>query len=495
MHNRQPRHQVCSFVPPYLLESIAEHGTARERQMAMDTIATDQHLRHGRRNAGTSGETLSPSANSEAPHKNRRVYTAANKTTLPGAIERSEGDTATGDAAVDEAYDGLGGTFDLFWEIFERDSIDGNGMDLLGTVHYGKNYNNAFWDGSQMVFGDGDGIIFNRFTIAVDVEAHELAHGVTGATAALEYQDQAGALNESVSDCFGAMVKQRRNNQTSEQADWLIGSGLLADGINGVGLRSMKAPGTAYDDPKLGKDPQPDHMDRFVETESDNGGVHINSGIPNKAFYLAAIGLGGNSWEQAGSTWYATLTDSRLTTTASFLDFAKLTAQNAETLHGQAARDIVVQGWKDVGIDVDAVAGGGTDPAEVAGWQYGKKVLSTYASPHSMNAWAFVEDVGWRKIAPLSVEGVGATFALLAAAQNWGHAVHVELDGSLIQQAYSVSAPGGSGAGVPDPAPVSTSPAGDEAPPEPSPQIPGLPHVAPNDGATGIPAPDLDPTA
>ena len=164
-------------------------------------------------------------------------------------------------------------------------------------MHYGRGYDNAFWDGTQMVFGDGDGTVFNRFTIAVDVIGHELTHGVTEHTAALVYQGQSGALNESISDVFGSLVKQQALGQDAAAADWLIGAGLFTAQVKGVALRSMKAPGTAYDDPQLGKDPQPATMADYVETTDDNGGVHLNSGIPNHAFYLAATAIGGHAWE------------------------------------------------------------------------------------------------------------------------------------------------------------------------------------------------------
>ena len=426
MQDRLPRHGVWSIVPPHILEAIARNGTPEERQAALATLADDVDFRAERAAEPLKAEAAGAGAG--APHRNRIVYSASNGTTLPGTQKRAEGGAATGDPAVDEAYDGLGATFDLYWDVFGRNSIDGNGMDLKATVHYGNKYNNAFWNGAQMVFGDGDGVIFNRFTIAIDVEGHELTHGVTGATAGLEYHDQPGALNESMSDVFGSMVKQRFKGQSAAQADWLIGQGLLAAGINGVALRSMKAPGTAYDDPKLGKDPQPDHMSHYVNTTSDNGGVHINSGIPNKAFFLVAVGLGGNSWDRAGPIWYKTLTDSRLTATASFLDFATLTADNANSLYGSGARDVVVQAWHDVGIDI----------ANVAVWSYNKAVLSTFTSPHSMNAWAYIQDIGWRKVQPLTPDGVTNMFTLLAEVQASGRKVHVYADGSLIYQAYSV---------------------------------------------------------
>ena len=205
-----------------------------------------------------------------------------------------------GDDAVNEAYDGLGATWELWSTAYARDSLDGKGMPLLATVHYGRNYDNAFWDGSQMVFGDGDGVIFERFTKSLDVIGHELAHGVTEHTAGLLYQGQSGALNESISDVFGVLVKQKALGQSAAQADWLVGAELLNASVKGRALRDMRNPGTAYDDPRLGKDPQPAHMDDYVDTQDDNGGVHINSGIPNRAFVLAADAIGGNAWDAAG---------------------------------------------------------------------------------------------------------------------------------------------------------------------------------------------------
>lgn len=156
-----------------------------------------------------------------------------------------------------------------------------------------------------MVFGDGDGEIFLDFTIPVDVIGHELTHGVTQYTANLTYFGQPGALNESMSDVFGSLIKQYTLGQTAADADWLIGAGLLAPRVTGKALRSMKEPGTAYDDDVLGKDPQPATMDGYVKTGRDNGGVHINSGIPNHAFYLVAqssAGTPGSAPGRSGTT-------------------------------------------------------------------------------------------------------------------------------------------------------------------------------------------------
>ena len=140
-------------------------------------------------------------------------------------------------------------------------------MPLNATVHFGKLYDNAFWDGQQMVFGDGDGEIFERFTRSLSVIGHELAHGVTQFSAGLAYRNQAGAINESISDVFGALVEQYFRKQTTADASWLIGEDLFTPQVEGSALRSMKAPGTAYDDDVLGKDPQPDSMDSYVRTQ------------------------------------------------------------------------------------------------------------------------------------------------------------------------------------------------------------------------------------
>jgi Thermolysin metallopeptidase, alpha-helical domain/Thermolysin metallopeptidase, catalytic domain len=352
-HETDPGSSQCvhAFIPPHIMEAISKNGTPAQRAKALRTLAVDHQIRTTRTaaslTAGAAPQKMGP------PRKNRLIYTCNNNTALPGTLVRSEGQAASGDVAVNEAYDGFGATFDLYNDIYGRNSIDDNGMDLIGSVHYDSNYDNAFFDGTQMVFGDGDGTIFNRFTIAIDIMGHELTHGVTQSTAGLVYQDQSGALNESMSDVFGSLVKQRSLGQAAAQADWLIGAGLLAAGVNGVALRSMKAPGTAYDDPLFGgKDPQPDHMRNYDHTRGDNGGVHINSGIPNKAFYLVAIALGGNAWEAPGKIWYKTLTDPRLTSTAQFNDFAWLSADNANALYGAAARDAVVRAWLEVGIDL-----------------------------------------------------------------------------------------------------------------------------------------------
>ena len=341
----------CTIMPPEVLRHIAARGTKRQRDAALATLATDQTLRIAR----ATYELLEGGAHRNLlavpmAAKQRTIYDAQNREMLPGRVVRNEGATATADLEVDEAYEGLGATFDFFADAYGRNSIDDEGLHLDATVHFGKDYDNAFWNGQQMVFGDGDGDLFNRFTASLDVIAHELGHGVTGDEAGLVYVGQAGALNESLSDVFGSLVKQYVRKQTADRADWLIGEGLFTAKVHGVALRSMKAPGTAFDDPILGRDPQPATMADYVRTSADNGGVHTNSGIPNHAFYLTAIALGGYAWEKAGRIWYETLRDNRLKRTATFRQFAHYTVANAAHVFGTAERRAVAEAWKAVGI-------------------------------------------------------------------------------------------------------------------------------------------------
>ncbi|WP_082553241.1 protealysin inhibitor emfourin [Phycicoccus sp. Root101] len=360
----------CGIVPPYLLQALAaaDGHAAASAEHTLRRDVEHRSRREGRPTAASppraaGGTTTSPSATGPAPDDGsgpqRVVGDAKGAETLPGTTVRREGEAATGDPAADEAYDGLGQTWSLYSQAYGRDSLDGKGLPLLATVHYGKDYDNAFWDGTQMVFGDGDGEVFNRFTVSVDVIGHELTHGVTELTAGLTYQGQSGALNESVSDVFGSLVRQRALGQSAEQADWLIGAGLFTADIKGVALRSMKAPGTAYDDPRLGKDPQPATMAGYVETTDDNGGVHTNSGIPNHAFYLAATAIGGNAWEAPGQIWFDTLTGDGIAADCDFATFARLTVAAATTRYGAGSSQAtaVEQAWAEVGVAVTAGQG------------------------------------------------------------------------------------------------------------------------------------------
>jgi hypothetical protein len=343
----------CAFIPGYLLERIAATGEDDLAHCGRRTREIDERLRADRAARGPATASPHESVTGAAAWQ---VHDAHNTSSLPGDLVRSAGDPDSGDPAVDEAGTGLDATLALF-EDLGRSSYDGNGATVLATVHYEKDYDNAFWDGTQLVFGDGDGKIFERFTKPVDVLGHEFTHAVTQYTANLTYSGQSGALNESVSDVFGSCVKQRVLGQDAAAADWLIGEGIFLPSVHGKALRSMKAPGTAYDDPRLGKDPQVGSMADYVETTDDNGGVHLNSGIPNRAFYLAATGIGGTSWDGAGSIWYAALT-SGLPADCDFATFAAATVSAAGD-----HQDTVRSAWQEVGLLGDATPGAPTGGA------------------------------------------------------------------------------------------------------------------------------------
>ncbi|GHH93712.1 metalloprotease [Streptomyces capillispiralis] len=342
----------CTIVPPHVLDRLAQADDPVLAGPARRTLRRDAYERTQRRLTTVVGApAVAPLAEARPGTPHRTVYDAGHGTGLPGEKVRGEGDEPGRDATVNRAYAGLGATFELFLKAYGRDSIDGKGLPMDATVHYDEDYNNAFWNGEQMVFGDGDGEIFLDFTLPIDVIGHELAHGVTQYTANLDYFGQSGALNESVSDVFGALIKQYSLGQTATEADWLIGAGLLAPRVTGTALRSMKAPGTAYDDDVLGKDPQPATMDDYVRTGRDNGGVHINSGIPNHAFYLAATALGGHAWERAGQVWYDVLTGGELEQDAQFTDFATLTVKAARARYGEGDELLAVtKAWDRVGV-------------------------------------------------------------------------------------------------------------------------------------------------
>ncbi|MGH2764447.1 MAG: M4 family metallopeptidase [Actinomycetota bacterium] len=289
--------------------------------------------------------------------KNRRTHTNANdpdcntqdapQCTLPGTLVRSEGDPATGDAVVDNAHTHTGTVYDYYFTNFARDSYDGAGHHMRSTVHFGSGYNNAFWcpsvgcaeffgstpDGEQMVYGDGDGVVFSPLGSDIDVVAHELTHAVTENEANLTYLDQSGALNESYSDVFAAMV---------DTDNWLIGEDSFTPGTPGDALRDMV-------DPSNGD--QPGHMSEFVETIADNGGVHINSGIPNHAAYLTSEDPGYGIGRAATEDIYYRALTTYLTPSSDFLDNLNALLQSADDLFpGTAEMSAVAKANAAVGI-------------------------------------------------------------------------------------------------------------------------------------------------
>jgi len=289
------------------------------------------------------------------PH--RTIYVALSGLESSRAVARREGSDESGDRVVDEVYKWFGICYDFFWNIFERNSIDGKGMKLFATVYHGAEYNNLYWVGNQLVIGDNEGDeahIFNRFASILDIFASGFVEKMVFIESRLKYSGQSASIIVSFRDVFASLIKQYWLWQKAYQADWLIGAGIFSVKINGIALRSLKQPGTGYDDIAIGKDPQPDHMKGFVKTTSDDGGAHINCGIPSHVFYLTAIELGGYSWEKAGRIWYHALLDKRLKPNANFKEFAEIVLSNAKRLYGynSAEAEAVKDSWKTVGIRV-----------------------------------------------------------------------------------------------------------------------------------------------
>jgi Zn-dependent metalloprotease len=322
----------CHFIPSYLLDRLAEAPDETWAERGRRTKLIDERVR--------SQAAVAPQAVGDPDWQ---IHDAQNGAELPGVLVRTAGEAEVADLTVNEAATGIIESLALFADL-GRDSFDDQGATVVATVHYEQDYDNAFWDGSQLVFGDGDGEVFERFTKPIDVIGHELTHAITQHTADLTYQGQSGALNESVSDVFGACIKQRYLGQDAASADWLVAEGIFLPGINGRALRSMSEPGTAYDDPVIGKDPQVGSMADYVETTDDSGGVHINSGIPNRAFVIAARAIGGESWSGAGRIWFAALT-SGLDKDSDFATFARTTIAEAGE-HAATVEDA----WTQVGV-------------------------------------------------------------------------------------------------------------------------------------------------
>ena len=286
----------------------------------------------------------------------REVYDAQGKSTLPGEKARFEGEKATGNKEVDDAFDFTGFVRDFYLKEYDRNSIDGKGMKFVSTVNYAENgrpFENAFWNGSQMTYGRPAENSPLKTFVLLDVAAHEITHGVTEKESDFRYYGQSGALNESLSDVFGELTQQYSKNQLATDANWVVGDGIWKPGINGEGLRNMLKPGTAYDDPKVGKDRQPGHMKDYLKTTLDNGGVHTNSGIPNKAFATFARAVGGHAWEDPGHIWFAARRAAG--NNPSFASFAQQTIEAAKSIAPQSVEQLR-KAWAEVGVTPSATA-------------------------------------------------------------------------------------------------------------------------------------------
>jgi Zn-dependent metalloprotease len=350
-HDHISTHPICHIIPPHLLGNVLKNGNEEEKKMALGVLVESSRARARREILPAVISTFGT-----ATGLNRTIYDAE-KQQYKGVPVRHEQEDPSGDEDVNRAYDYSGNTYKFYKEVLGWNSLNNKGMQLLSTVHYGSKYNNAFWDGSEMYYGDGDGKKYNSFTSCMEIVGHELSHGVVSNTSDLKYQFQSGALNESFADVFGVLTKMYNEGKTVDNDEyWIQGVGIFTSQVQGEGIRSLANPGTAFDDPVFGKDPQPAHMNDYQDLTlwDDDGGVHINSGIPNKAFYNVAMELGGKAWEKAGKIWFITLRD-RLNEDSQFKDVAIATFDQAGVLYGinSTEQKAVKKGWTDVGVEAN----------------------------------------------------------------------------------------------------------------------------------------------
>jgi hypothetical protein len=298
---------ICTFIPPHMSKKVAETDKSFTSGIKVDTT-----LRAARESA-------------VAPSGPIRVYTASNRTAIPGSLIQDDSD---------EAAQRVRGYSHLMQQLFGIDEFPD------GVVHYGRGYANAFFNGSYLVFGEGDGEIFGDFTRALDITAHEMGHAIVSLGPKLVYSGESGAMNEHLADVFGVTVQQWARN---DQKDWRIGEEILVDGASAV--RHMLNPGTAYDNDVLGKDPQPGHMDQYKKIRADNGGVHINSGIPNRAFALLCEITQEPSWGRPLAMWRRAMEDLGPRSTFKQLALATWT-------HSGGLNPAVREAWAGVGISI-----------------------------------------------------------------------------------------------------------------------------------------------
>jgi Zn-dependent metalloprotease len=353
---------IHCIIPPYMLDKLVESGNKEISDLAINSSFRSYRFRSDRsffqKSSFHAKTILGVIAAMTGPRTLKMaVYDCKHKTDFAGAVKLWDSKTNKPVTSVDakNVINGGKAAWDFYFQLFGRNSIDNNGLAINQFIHYDKGLDNAYWDGRRMVYGDGDGKVFTSFTSDIDIVGHELTHGVTEHESNLEYENQAGALNESFSDVFGMLIKQRYNNQDVNQSNWLIGEKVMIG--EKYALRSMKAPGTAYlNHPELGNDPQPATMDKYVNlpntSSGDWGGVHINSGIPNFAFYITAFNIGGYAWEKAGRIWYAVLTDKNFAQNSSFVDAKNLTVVHAEKIYGVNSPEAkaVKKGWDEAKV-------------------------------------------------------------------------------------------------------------------------------------------------
>jgi Zn-dependent metalloprotease len=329
----------CPFVPDFIVKELGDSHTLslskklRDRRNRIVRIVSEL----------LKGKNLLVSSS----NRNRLTYDCKNGTKLPGELILKEGSFLVSDEVINTAHENAAIVYNFYSSLLGRDSLDDKGMALKSSVHYDKDYNNAFWNGEQMVYGDGDGKIFISLCKDLSVCAHEFTHAVVQNTCGLYYVYQAGAANESYADKFGIACKQWHNKQNNpEEANWLLGDDIAAPGSPLPAIRTFK------NEKAYKNDPQPKHMKNFKYMFEDNGGVHINSGILNHAFYLYCLKMGEPSFNRPIQIAYSALY--KLKSTSGFKSVAKAEYLAAQELYGSGSKEAaaVKEAYKEVGIKI-----------------------------------------------------------------------------------------------------------------------------------------------
>ena len=340
---------TCCIVPKDVLDRLSHDKTLsqEQRKTMTDSARVSDALRNVRIQAGlltNVSQSISAHLVTLAAAPKVTVYDCKQTQTLPGTPVPNP--KASSDATSKRAFNETTSVAQFYKQVFNRNSIDNAGMTMMSSIHYGVKYNNAMWNGTQMVYGDGDGKIFVDFTNGNDVIGHELTHGVTQNTLQLAYSDDAGGLNESISDCFGSMFRQWEAKQSVTAADWLIGKDIMGSTAKAKGFSCLRNMANPADKKALA--PQPTQYSQITPGMDP----HYSSGPPNLAFCVACQSAGGNSWETVGQVWYAVLTQSGPVPAMKMKDFANRTRQVAGQMFGTkpAVGAAIDKGWKTVGL-------------------------------------------------------------------------------------------------------------------------------------------------
>jgi Zn-dependent metalloprotease len=341
--------RYCRIVPSDVLLKLSNDKSlsTASRQSFSDTMKIDievRKLRAQARRLTQASRAVTATLVTIAAAPAITVYDCGTSQTLPGAPVQNPGNSP--DQTAKTVSNTTTDVAAFYQKVFGRNSIDNAGMTMMSSIHYGVKYNNAFWNGSQMTYGDGDGDIFVDFSKGNDVVGHELTHGVTQHTLQLAYANEPGGLNESISDVFGSMFRQWEAKQTAATADWLIGKDIMGPAALGKGLtclRDMAQPGAQHC-----LAPQPDNYAKYTPGMDP----HYSSGIANLAFYKVATAMGGQSWDKAGQIWYRALTGFGPSPNMKMSAFSNRTRQVVSQHYpgDAAASQAVDQGWKLVGL-------------------------------------------------------------------------------------------------------------------------------------------------